>query len=95
MINKKPMTQKTTLTSPCPLAKWGMDILGPFPPVKGSRKFMIITIDYFIRWVKIEAMTTTIMDKVISFLWKFIISGFGIPRVLIIDNGTQFDIKKF
>jgi hypothetical protein len=29
----------TTITSSWPFAKWGVDIVGPMPPGKGSRKF--------------------------------------------------------
>lgn len=69
--------------------------MGSFLPVKGNRKFIIVVVDYFTRWVEVEALATTTIDKVITYLWKFIISKFGIPRVLIIDNDTQFNNKKF
>jgi len=32
---------------PWPFAKWGMDIVGLFPPVSKQRKFLIVAIDYF------------------------------------------------
>lgn len=62
--------------------------MGPFPPAKGNRKFIIVALDYFIRWVEVEALATTTTEKLISFLWKFIISRFGMPKVLITDKDT-------
>nr|GEX68875.1 reverse transcriptase domain-containing protein [Tanacetum cinerariifolium] len=32
--------------------KWGMDILGPLPPVRGGAKFVIVAIDYFTKWIE-------------------------------------------
>jgi len=36
-------------TSPWLFHTWGMDILGPFPLVKGQVKSLIVVIDYFIK----------------------------------------------
>lgn len=67
-VNKQSATPMTALTSPCPFAKWGIDILGPFPPVNGNKKFVLVVIDYFTIWVKVEALATIITNKLISFL---------------------------
>lgn len=72
-----------------------MDILRPFPLACGNRKFIIFAIDYFTIWVETDALATITINKVISFLRKFIISRFDIPRVLITDNSIQFDNKRF
>jgi hypothetical protein len=40
--------------------------------------------------------TATITEKSIqSFVWKAVICRFGIPRVLVSDNGKQFDNPRF
>ncbi|KAK3031549.1 hypothetical protein RJ639_035462 [Escallonia herrerae] len=48
----------STLSSPIPFMMWGMDILGPFPPATAQRKFVIVAIDYFTKWVQAEALAT-------------------------------------
>ncbi|XP_073031230.1 uncharacterized protein [Primulina eburnea] len=54
------------------------------------RKFLIVAVDYFTKWVEAEALAKISEKEVISFLWKNIVCRFGIPRALISDNGTQF-----
>ena len=69
--------------------------MGPFPLVKKQLRILIVTIDYFTKWVEAEPVTTITEAKVTSFVWKNIICRFGIPHVIISDNGKQFDNPKF
>ena len=52
---------------------------------------MIVVIDYFTKWVEVESLATITSRKVEKFIWQNIITRFGLPRVLTVDNGTQFD----
>ena len=61
-------TTLTTLSKPFPFAQWGIDILGPFSPAQGQKKFILVAVDYFTKWIKVEA-TVKITKQVI---WKFI-----------------------
>ena len=65
--------------------------MGPFPIVLRQLKFLIVGIDYFTKWVEAEALATITEKNMRSFVWRSIICRFGIPRVLISDNGKQFD----
>ena len=85
----------TPISSPWPFAQWGIDIMGPFLLGKKQLKFFIIAIDYFIKWVEVGLVTTITKAKVTSFVWKNIICRFGVPLVIILDNGKQFDNPKF
>ncbi|GJR16631.1 reverse transcriptase domain-containing protein [Tanacetum coccineum] len=42
----------TSITSPWPFYKWGIDISCPFPKGQRKVKFLIIAIDYFTKWVE-------------------------------------------
>ncbi|XP_057969336.1 uncharacterized protein LOC131158486 [Malania oleifera] len=42
-----PSNLLSPLTSPCPFAQWGIDMLGPLPQATGQRKFLVVAIDYF------------------------------------------------
>ncbi|KAL0400313.1 UNVERIFIED_CONTAM: Ribonuclease HI [Sesamum radiatum] len=50
-------------------------------------------VEYFTKWVEAEAVAKISEKEDINFIWKNIICRFGIPRVLISDNGTQFQEK--
>ena len=58
-------------------------------------KFLIVDIDYFTKWVEIEALANTTKKNVKSFVWKNIVYRYGIPRVLVSNNGKQFDNDSF
>ena len=69
--------------------------MGPFPIAMRQLKFLIIGIDYFIKWVKAKALATIIEKNVRSFIWRNIIYKYRIPRVLVSENGKQFNNYSF
>ena len=85
----------TPISSPWPFAQRRVVIMGPFPLMKKQLRILIVAIDYFTKWVEAEPVTTITEAKVTSFVWKNIICRFGIPHVIISDNGKQFDNPKF
>ena len=94
-IIRQPTEELTSLTAPWPFAQWGLDIMGPFPTAVRQLKFLVVGIDYFTKWVEAEALATITEKNVRNFVWRCIICRFGIPRVLISDNGRQFDNELF
>ncbi|KAL0449547.1 UNVERIFIED_CONTAM: hypothetical protein Slati_1511100 [Sesamum latifolium] len=52
----QPAEPLTTMLSPYPFMQWGMDIVGPFPLAAGQRKFFLVAIDYFTKWVEAEPL---------------------------------------
>ena len=83
------------LSSPWPFAQWGLDIVGPLPQVLGNKKFLIVAMNYFTKWVEAEPLSHIRDVDAKRFLWKGIITRFGIPWAVISDNGTQFESKLF
>ncbi|RDX66492.1 Tf2-11, partial [Mucuna pruriens] len=81
------------ITSPWPFFKWGVDILGPFPPAPGQVKFYIVVVDYFTKWIEAEPVVSITTERIKRFYWKKIICRFCIPAVIVSDNGTQFASK--
>ena len=94
-VQRLPIEKLTTIASPWPFAQWGIDIVGPLPKGKGQVKFLLVAIDYFTKWVEVEALATITEARIQSFVWKKIIYKFGIPRTIISDNGWQFDSQGF
>ena len=58
-------------------------------------KFLVVGIDYFTKWVEAEALATITEKNIRSFVWRNIIYRFGIPRILVSNNGKQFDNSAF
>ena len=72
-----------------------MDILGPFPRATGNQRFVLVVVNYFTKWVEVEALANIRDVDVKKFVWKNIVTRFGVPNTLISDNGLQFDSKAF
>ena len=83
------------MRAPWPFVQWGLDIMGLFPTVIRQLKFLVVGIDYFTKWVEVEALATITEKNVRNFIWKNIVCRYGIPRVLVSDNGKQFDNDAF
>nr|KYP40265.1 Pol polyprotein [Cajanus cajan] len=71
-----------------------MDIFGPFPLAKGQCKFLLVAVDYFTKWIEAEPLATITANNVQKFLWKNVITRFGISHAIITDNGLQFVDQK-
>ena len=69
--------------------------MGPFLIGVRQLKFLVVDIDYFTKWVEVEALATITEKNIRSFVWRNIICRFGIPRILVSDNGKQFDNNAF
>ena len=80
---------------PWPFAQWGLDIVGPFPRATDNRRFVIVAMDYFTKWVKAETLANIRDVDVRKFVWKNIVTRFRVPGTLISDNRLRFDSKAF
>ena len=97
-VPKQPSEYLTPMMAPWPFAQWGLDILRPFPLGTRQMKFLVVGIDYFTKWVEAKPLANITQQNVKNLFWKNIVCRFGVPRVLVFDNGRQFDnalFKKF
>ena len=83
------------LSSSWPFAQWGLDIVGPFPKAVRNKKYLLVGTDYFIKWVEVDPLANIRDVDAKRFIWKNIVTRFGVPHVLISDNDLQFDSKMF
>ncbi|CAJ2659659.1 unnamed protein product [Trifolium pratense] len=89
-----PPNELRTLSSPWLFSWWGMDLLGPFPTAAGQNKYLIVAVDYFTKWIEAEPLAHITTFNVLRFFKRNILARFGIPQVVVTDNGTQFTDKK-
>ncbi|XP_057758227.1 uncharacterized protein LOC130978282 [Arachis stenosperma] len=65
------------------------------PHGTGQLRYLIVAIDYYTKWIEAEPLASITATQCRKFVWRQIITRFGIPEVIISDNGTQFTDKKF
>jgi len=53
-------------------------------------KYLVVAIEYFMKWIEAELVAQITTHKIQHFVWKNIVCCFGIPKRLVSDNGTQF-----
>ena len=49
-------------------AQWGLDLLGPFLPFPGQRKFLLVAIDCFTKWIESEPLANMTWKNVNHFV---------------------------
>ena len=69
--------------------------MGLFPTAIRQVKFLVVGIDYYTKCVEVEALATITEKNIRNFFWRNIICKYKIPRVLVLDNGNQFDNESF
>lgn len=68
-LNHVPLTRMMSLNSPIPFYQWGIDLVTDLPAIVKKKKWLIVAIDYFNKWVEAEALTSTTQDQVIKFIY--------------------------
>ena len=69
--------------------------MGPFSKVVGNKKYLMVGTNYFTKWVKAEPLANIRDVDEKKFVWKNIVTRFGVPHALISNNDLQFDSKMF
>lgn len=94
-LTHQPTGHLNPVSNPWPFAQWGLDILNPFPRATGNRRFVLVEVDYFAKWVEAKALANIRDVDVKKFVWKNIVTRFEVPDSLISDNELQFDSRAF
>ena len=68
---------------------WGIDFMGPFP-VSFGFTYILLAVDYVLKWVEAKATRTNDARVVIDFVRSNIFCRFGVPRAIVSDQGTHF-----
>ncbi|KAK4385515.1 Transposon Tf2-12 polyprotein [Sesamum angolense] len=55
-VNHQPAALMRPFESPCSFDQWGIDLVGPLPQAAGQRKFLIVAVDYFTKWVEAKPL---------------------------------------
>jgi hypothetical protein len=75
-----------------PFQKWGLDFIGPIKSTScyfGNRYILVAT-DYATKWVEARTLRTNTTNVIAKFLYDHILTRFGCPLIIILDQGTHF-----
>lgn len=73
-----------------------MDYVGPLPVSgKGRNTCLLVISDVFSKFVLIQPFRQATAESLIPFVENMVFQLFGVPEVILTDNGTQFTSKIF
>ena len=79
------------LTSPWPFSVCGIDIIGKISPKYSyGQEYILISIDYFTKWVEATSYVGLTVARVEKFIRSHIIYRYRVPHELISDIGVHF-----
>eukprot|EP00253_Pinus_taeda_P022674 PITA_22674 len=78
-----------------PFQQWGLDLIGEIHhSSSGQHKWTLTATEYFTKWIEAIPCRQANGSTIIQFLEGNIISRFGFPNKIIIDNAAAFKSKK-
>ena len=91
MLTPKPRAPLQSVQTGFPMQLVAVDILGPIPESPAGNKYILVTSDYFTRWMGAYPIpnqeTSTVATKLIAELF----CCFSIPDSLHLDQGRQLE----
>lgn len=78
-----------------PFQALSMDLLGPLPKSKRGNQYVFVVTDHFTKFVLMKPLRKATAASIITFLREHVFFVYGIPEIVIFDNGSQFVSKDF
>lgn len=72
-----------------------LDFCGPYPLSKSRNRFLLVVVDAFSKYVLMRSMTRSGAIETVNYLKKEVFLKFGVPEILISDNGPQLRSRAF
>lgn len=85
----------TPYISERPFQRIYIDLLGPYPRSKHGKTSIIIVVDQLTKFVMLKTVNRATSPKIIDFLENEIFLVFGVPEIVVSDNGSQFVGRDF
>jgi len=78
-----------------PFQQWGLDFIVKINPhSSGQHKWILITIDYFTKWIEAIPIRKIDHNVVMKFLTEHLFTRFGCPHEIITNNAAAFKAKE-
>lgn len=83
------------LTSIRPFQRLYVDILGPYPRSKSVFIGLLIVLDHLTKFHWVCPLKNFTASKILEFMEKQVFHLYGVPEVVVSDNGSQFKGSEF
>lgn len=78
-----------------PFQLLSMDLMGPFPKSKNGNAYILVIVDWFTKFTFIYKLKRALTKTICTLLEENVLLVFGIPQIVVVDNGSQFISKEF
>ncbi|GBM72691.1 hypothetical protein AVEN_213185-1 [Araneus ventricosus] len=78
-----------------PFERMALDILGPFPVSTKGNRYVLVLMDCFTKWPEAIPIPDQVALTVAEELVRSWISCYGVPMILHLDKGTNFNSALF
>ncbi|WRX31892.1 Integrase [Theobroma cacao] len=85
-----PVVQLHNIITPWPFHTWAFNLIRPINSPSKGYTWILARTKCFIEWVEAISLKNVTVPAVANFIKENIICKFGIPRRILLDNGTPF-----
>ncbi|XP_055880846.1 uncharacterized protein LOC129925304 [Biomphalaria glabrata] len=78
-----------------PFQKIAIDIIGPLTKTESNSRYILTIIDMFTRYPEAVALSNIDTENIINGLTQKWITRYGMPKILLTDNASQFRSEQF
>ncbi|XP_015075557.1 uncharacterized protein K02A2.6-like [Solanum pennellii] len=91
-LNRVPPHKLNAMSFPWQFVAWGMDSIGPIEPsTSNEHRFILVTIDYFTKWVEVLSYISMTKKVIADFVHNNLICKFEVPESIVTDNGANLN----
>ena len=74
--------------------KWNLDFIGPLPPTRRGKQYILSDVDYMTRWPEVVATRSAKGVEVARFFMNNLCCRFGVPLEIVTNQGFSKNIVK-
>lgn len=90
-IQHVPANELHVIIKPWTFRGWALDVISEIRPASSKQqKFILVGINYFIKWIEDTPLIKVDQEAVIEFIQKHIVYRFGVPETITTNQGSVF-----
>lgn len=78
-----------------PFQMLAVDLIGPLPKSKSGNCHLLVVVDWLTKFVLVHPSRRATAEDIVRFFENEVFLKFGVPQIILADNGSQFVSRKF